>query len=87
MHEFDDAVLQCFLKNQLQLFPEVVAESMEEAESFLEDCMAVVVDSVDEVIEFFEEEGIDLDGADGEEILNAQEVFDVGDGRYLIVEG
>lgn len=87
MHEFDDAVLQCFLKNQLQLFPEVVAESMEEAESFLEDCMAVVVDSVDEVIEFFEEEGIDLDGADGEEILNASEVFDVGDGRYLIVEG
>ncbi len=87
MHEFDDAVLQCFLKNQLQLFPEKVAESMEEAESFLEDCMAVVVDSVDEVIEFFEEEGLDLDGADGEEILNASEVFDVGDGRYLIVEG
>ncbi len=87
MHEFDDAVLQCFLKNQLQLFPEEVAETMEEAESFLEDCMAVVVDSVDEVIEFFEEEGIDLDGADGEEILNASEVFDVGDGRYLIVEG
>ncbi len=87
MHEFDDAVLQCFLKNQLQLFPEEVAESMEEAESFLEDCMAVVVDSVDEVIEFFEEEGIDLDGADGDEILNASEVFDVGDGRYLIVEG
>ena len=87
MHEFDDAVLQCFLKNQLQLFPEKVAESMEETESFLEDCMAVVVNSVDEVIEFFEEEGIDLDGADGEEILNASEVFDVGDGRYLIVEG
>lgn len=87
MHEFDDAVLQCFLKNQLQLFPEEVAGSIEEAESFLEDCMAVVVDSVDEVIEFFEDEGIDLDGADGEEILNASEVFDVGDGRYLIVEG
>lgn len=87
MHEFDDAVLQCFLENQLQLFPEEVAETMEEAESFLEDCMAVVVDSVEEVIEFFEEEGIDLDGADGDEILNASEVFDVGDGRYLIVEG
>ena len=87
MHEFDDAVLQCFLKNQLQLFPEEVATSMEEAENFLEECMAIVVDSVDEVIEFFEEEGIDLDGADGEEILSASEVFDVGDGRYLIVEG
>lgn len=87
MHEFDDAVLECFLENQLQLFPEKVAETPEEAEEFLEDCMAVVVDSVDEVIEFFEEEGIDMDGADGEAILEADEVFDIGDGRYLIVEG
>lgn len=87
MHEFDDAVLACFMKNQLQLFPENVVETLEEAESFLEECMAVVVDSVDEVIEFFEEEGIDMDGATGDEILEAEEVFEVGDGRYLIVEG
>lgn len=84
MHEFDEAVLKCFLKNQLQLFPEKVAESMEEAEEFLEDCLAVVVNSVDEVMEFFEEEGIDMDGASIEDI---EEVFDIGDGRYLIVEG
>ncbi len=87
MHEYDDVVLECFLKNQLQLFPERVAENLEAAESFLEECMAVVVDSVDEVIEYFEEAGIDLDGAEGEEILDADEVFDIGDGRYLIVEG
>ena len=87
MHEFDDAVLECFLENQLQLFPEEVADTLEEAESFLEEVMAVVVDSVEEVIEYFEEEGIDMDGADGEEILEASEVFDIGDGRYLIVEG
>lgn len=87
MHEYDDAVLVCFLKNQLQLFPESVAETLEEAESFLEECMAVVVDSVDEVIEFFEDEGIDMDGAVGDEILEADEVFEIGDGRYLIVEG
>lgn len=87
MHEFDDAVLKCFLKNQLQLFPEPVADSLEEAEVFLEECMAVVVDSLEEVLEFFEEEGVDMDGAVGEEILEADEVFDVGDGRYLIVEG
>ena len=36
---------------------------------------------------YFEEEGIDMDGAAGEEILEASEVFDIGDGRYLIVEG
>ena len=87
MYEFDEAVLKCFLKNQLQLFPERVADNPEAAESFLEECMAVVVDSVEEVIEFFEDEGLDLDGAEGEEILEAAEVFDIGDGRYLIVEG
>lgn len=87
MHEFDDVVLACFLKNQKQLFPEPVADSLEAAESFLEDCMAVVVNSVEEVIEFFEEEGIDMEGAMDDEILEAEEVFDVGDGRYLIVEG
>lgn len=84
---FDEAVVQCFLENQLQLYPEKVAETYEEAENFLEDCMAVVVDSVREVWEFFEEEGVDLGGADEEEILEADEVFEVGDGRYLIVEG
>lgn len=84
---FDEKVVQCFLENQLQLYPEKVAETYEEAENFLEECMAVVVNSVREVWEFFEEEGIDMEGADEEEILEAEEVFDVGDGRYLIVEG
>lgn len=83
---FDEQVVQCFLENQLQLYPEKVAETYEEAENFLEECMAVVVDSIKEVWEFFEEEGIDMEGADEEEILEAQEVFAVGDGRYLIVE-
>lgn len=87
MHEFDDAVLECFLKNQRQLFSEPVADTLEEARDFLEECMAVVVNSVDEVLEFFDEEGIDVEGAVGDEILAADEVFDVGDGRYLIVEG
>lgn len=87
MHEFDEAVLTCFLKNQSQLFPDDIAANLEEAEAFLEECMAVVVDSVQEVIEYFEEEGIDMNGAVGEEILEASEVFDIGDGRYLIVEG
>jgi len=84
---FDEKVVQCFLENQLQLYPEKVAETYEEAENFLEECMAVVVDSVREVWEFFEEEGVDMEGADEEGILEAQEVFAVGDGRYLIIEG
>ena len=88
MNEFDDAVLQCFLEKQSQLFPEGdVVSTLEEAENFLEECLAVVVNSVEEVWEYFEEEGIDVDDARGDEILEADEVFDIGDGRYLIVEG
>ena len=88
MHEFDDAVLQCFLDNQGQLFPEEdVASNLEEAEAFLEESLAVVVNSIDEVWNYFAEAEVDVDGARGDEILEADEVFDIGDGRYLIVEG
>ena len=86
MHEYDEAVLNCFLANQLQLLPEKVADNIDEAEAFLEDCVAVVVDSVEEVWNYFDEEGIDLEGQNKEEIVDAPEVFDIGDGRYLIVE-
>lgn len=87
MHEFDDVVLQCFLENQEQLFPEPVANSLEEAEAFLEEVMALVVNSPREVWEYFDEQGVDMEGADEEGILTADEIFDIGDGRYLIVEG
>lgn len=86
MHEYDEAVLNCFLKNQLKLLPEKVADNIDEAEAFLEECMAVVVDSIDEVWEYFDEEGVDLESQEREEIADAPEVFDIGDGRYLIVE-
>ena len=36
-----------FLRDQKKLFDEPVAETLEEAEAFLEDCMAVVVDSLE----------------------------------------
>ena len=84
MNEYDKAVLQCFLEKQDQLFPEPVAETEEEAAWFLEDMMAVVVSSAKEVVQYFEEAGVDFSE---EEILDASEVFPVGDGRYLIVEG
>ena len=87
MLNYDEKVLDAFLKNQTQLFPETVAETIEEADDFLSEVMAVVVDSADEVWEYFEEECIDMEGADKEEILEADEVFEIGDGRYLIVEG
>ena len=60
MNEFDEECLNVFLENQSQLFEEAVAETLEDAEAFLEDCMAVVVENIDEVKEFLEEEGMDL---------------------------
>ena len=86
-YEYDDAAVLCFLENQRQLFPEDVAENESEAEAFLEDCMAVIADSAQEVLEYFEEQGVDTEEADEESILEASDVFEIGDGRYLIVEG
>lgn len=42
-YEYDEACIQAFLEQQLKLFPEEVAETPEEAEAFLEDCMAMSV--------------------------------------------
>ena len=88
MPDFDDAVLECFIKNQGQLFPEGnVCVDLDDARDFLEENFAVVLSSLQEVIEYFEEEGLDLDGMDEDSILDADEVFEIGDGRYLVLEG
>ncbi|MDY4692808.1 MAG: glyoxalase [Blautia sp.] len=79
--------IQTFLDNQLQLFPRPVASSFEEAEEFLEDCMAQVVDSLEDVRDYLEEMGADVDGMSDQELKEASEVFILPDGRYLIVEG
>ena len=86
MYEYDEEVLKVFLKKQLQLFDEPVAGTREEAEAFLEDCMAVVVDSLDEVREYFEENGTDISDMADDELEDASEVFAMPSGRYLIVE-
>ncbi len=87
MYEYDEDCLKVFLKNQSQLFDEPVAETLEEAEAFLEDCMAVIVDSLQEVKEYFEENGADVDGMSDEELEEASEVFALPGGQYLVVEG
>ena len=87
MNEYSEECLLTFLENQSQLFDEPVAESMEEAEAFLEDCMAVVVDQLDEVKEYFEENGADVETMSMDELEEASEVFPLPNGQYLIVEG
>lgn len=85
MDMYDEKVLDAFLEKQGQLFDEPVAEDREEAADFLCDVMAVVADSKEDVIAYFEEEGLDMDEFVGDDILEADEVFEVGDGRYLII--
>ena len=87
MYEYDEECLQAFLEQQGKLFDEPVADTLEEAEAFLEDCMAAVVNNIEEVKEFLEEEGMDVDGMSMEEIEEAAEVFALPSGQYLSVEG
>lgn len=87
MGAYTDEILEVFLENQLQLFPEKVAESKEEAEEFLEDCFAVVCKNLKEVKDYFEEAGTDIEGMRDEELLEASEIFALPSGGFLIVEG
>lgn len=86
MNEYDEVCLEYFLEHQEQLFSEPVAENPEEAEEFLEDCMAVICKNIKEVRAYFEDEGADISGMSNEELCEASEVFSLPDGRFLIVE-
>lgn len=87
MNEYDEECLQIFLDRQLQLFDEEVASTPEEAEEFLEDCMAVVCKNLKEVKEYFDAEGVDISGLSLNDLKELEEVFALPSGRYLIVEG
>lgn len=83
---YDKLTIKAFLDNQLKLFPEKVAEDEQEAAEFLEDVCATVCKNKKEVMEYLED-AMDISGMSEEEILSSEEVFAIGDGRYLIVEG
>ena len=78
--------VETFLKEQSRLYDEPV-ESYEEAEEFLEDCMAVEVKTLKEVRRYLDEAGADIEGMTDEELKEASEVFALPSGGYLIVEG
>ena len=87
MNEYSEECLVTFLKNQEQLFAEPVAETEEEAEAFLEDCMAVVLDSLKDVKKYLDGMGADVEGISLKELEEESEVFKLQDGKYMIVEG
>lgn len=86
MSEYDKVCIETFLRDQLKLFPEKVAETPEEAEDFLDMCMAAVCKNMKEVREYFDETGADISGMSKEELEQADEVFKLPDGRYLVVD-
>ena len=77
--------VETFLKNQGQLFDEPVADDFEEAEAFLEDCMAVVLDSLKDVKKYLDGMGADVEGLSLKELEEESEVFKLPDGKYMIV--
>lgn len=79
--------IEVFLKEQGRLYDESVAETPEEAEEFLEDCMAVEVKNIKEVRAYLDEAGADVSGMSDVELEDACEVFALPSGGYLIVEG
>ena len=67
--------VQTFLEKQGQLFDEPVADDFEEAEAFLEDCMAVVLDSLKDVKKYLDGMGADVEGLSLKELEEESEVF------------
>lgn len=84
--QYDKMCVEAFLKNQLKLLPEKVAQTEEEAESFLEDVCAYVCADKEELKEYLEEE-CDISDIPEEELMQLEEVFPLPDGRFLVVEG
>lgn len=84
--EYEKIILETFLKEQKRLFEEPVAETLEEAEEFLCDCMAQVFHDIKEVREYLEEAGMDIKEVSEKDLKEVLEVFSIPDGRYLVVE-
>ncbi len=80
---------EAFMEQQEKLFGIPVAEDVEEAIEFLEECDAYVFDTLKDALEYLEESGYDVDGIDEKNVDYDEllELFKMPDGKYLIVEG
>lgn len=87
MEGYELECAEVFLKEQEKLLGEQVFETVEEVMDFFEDCFATVLDSVKDIREYFDENGMDVQGMSDDEILDSAEVFELPSGKYLVVEG
>ena len=86
MQQITKEAAQFFLDNQNRLYDMPVAENIDEAMEFLEDCMAMVFENLKELKAYWKEEGVDMMELTDQEILESLEVFKMPDGRILLVE-
>lgn len=86
MEQYLEECAEVFLKDQGKLFDEPVAETIEEAKEFLEDCFAQVFENISEVRAYLDEEGMDVSCVSDDELADELEVFAISDGRYFVVE-
>jgi len=86
MEGYERECAEVLLKEQERVFGEKVANNIEEAIEFLEDCFAVVLSDVEEIREYWDECGIDAAGMTDDDILDADEVFMLPCGKYMVVE-
>ena len=68
MEQYLEECAEVFLKEQGKLFDEPVAETIEEAKEFLEDCFAQVFENISDVRAYLDEEGMDVSGVSDEEL-------------------
>jgi len=87
MDKHIDECAKVFLRDQKQLFDEPVAYDLEEAKEFLEDCMAVYCQDIQELREVMDDEGMDVSDLSNDELLEQLEVFRLDNGGYFFVEG
>ncbi|MCI8371608.1 MAG: glyoxalase [Lachnospiraceae bacterium] len=87
MGEYSKECIKVFLEQQKKMFDEIVAETVREAKEVLTENMAVEVNSLEEVKEFLDENGMDIAGMSDEEILSQSEVFSMPSGRFLVLAG
>lgn len=87
MQEYTKEALKEFLTHQSDLYGENMASSVHEAKEFLEENMAVELNSLNDVKEFMKENGMDIAGMSDEEIKEQSEVFCLPSGRFLVIPG
>ncbi len=86
MDEYSEAVVQYFLENQGQLYDQPVAETFEEAEIFLEENFAQVLDNIQECREYLDDMGLDVTGLSDRELQEMDEVFSLPNGQFLVFD-